>query len=545
MAFVLTFTSNTGSFPSTVDLAWTLDSDLEPTEEIQIRRAESIYPLPDEGELIFNTTDSNVLTFTDRTLSTDEPRYYYYAVYVFDSATTEFTEQTPDTRDRSLGYIFKGEGERLFNQLPAEIQDNDFFFGNHLKKLFEVIGNIGDYYRCRAQAHGFWRRPEIQDERLLDFYSEMFGFAPERGFDLRVLRNLAMGLIAVYKKKGTCQGLVDFTKIFTTWDSICDDTVDLSFKTWDGGSQRNLSFLTGVGPGKALDTNANLPINVFTNGKFVDPEDDPFYTILGNDETSVTFSFKTPPFRRLDGTDGEGTTQTVFEDTTQTWIVDEWRGFRLFIDSFSSTEYFVIVSNTSDTLILNPLFTNFGTPLVFQQVGIDTVAPLPTAYRIEPEYYVQNGRHSLLFDNTVPDGFRGLTKDPAHFLFGGSRSLLSLGPFAEQSLILIIQGQAEFVGRSTDLTVSVLEDLTIDFGAIDSLVGLRLNPNILQSQDFEIISNTSTTITVQGNLLSVAAVGTNYFVIDEFNAIKAKRLRQVIPEFVPYYANTFLFFEPK
>jgi hypothetical protein len=193
---------------------------------------------------------------------------------------------------------------------------------------------------------------------------------------------------------------------------------------------------------------------------------------------------------------------------------------------------------------LNPLHTNYGTPTVYQQVPLDIVAAGVVQYRIEPEYYVQQGRHSLLFDNTVPPGFRGLTKDPAHFLVGGSRSLLTLGQFSEFAVALIIEGVAPYVGRSTNLTATVLTDTNANFGPVNGLVGQRLNPNLLQAEDFEIVANTANSITVLGDMTTLAALGNNYYVIDEADSIKSKRLREVLPQFAPFYTDLFIFFEP-
>ena len=541
MATVTGVLVKTGSFPNTIDVSWTLSGALGANEQVEVRRQESIYPRSNEGTLVFSTTNSNQLSFQDENL--DDNIYYYYSVFVHDTVAGTYTDLGPNTRDFAISYQAWGEGQRLTDISSPGVIAN----GGLYRQIIDVIGNMQDYYTTQVCALGNFRRPDRIAENLLDFYSEMFGFPPERGFDLRVLRNLAQGLIAVYKKKGTCQGLVDFTKIFTTWDSICDDTVDLTFRTWDGDSQRHFSYLTGVGVSQAIDLNANFNPAIWTNGKFVDLEDDPFYTVLGNDNDTIFFENKTPPFQRLDGTDGEGLDAVTFQDTTQSWTTDQWKGHRLFIDSFSTTEYYVIVSNDADTLFLNPLFHNYdndGLGERFQQVPIDEIATLPTSYRIEPEYYVQNGRHSLTYDNTVPDGFRGLTKDPAHFLFGGSRSLLSLGQFSDTTVILVVQGIANFVGRSTALTTTTLTDDDADFGPVDSLVGKKLNPNILQSIDFEIIANTSNSITVLGDLTSVAASGNNYYILGSEDAIKARRLREVIPQFIPYYADFFLFFEP-
>lgn len=541
---VNSFEALTSSFPNQIDLSWSLSATLSVNEQVVIKRSESIYPLFNEGDEIYRSSLSTVTTFEDKNLTDDT--YFYYAIYIENTVTLVTTEQSPDTRDFALSYKKWGEGRRLYDLIPSGIQEVNYFHGDHLKRLVDVIGNMMDYYRSFVTTMGYWRRPELVAENMLDFYSEMFGFPPERGFDLRVLRNLALGLVATYKKKGTCQGLVDFTKMFTTWDSRCDDTVDLTFRTWDPETKRNLAVQTGVGGNRAIDSISGFPSNLWTNGKFVDESDDPFYKILGNDSDEIFFLDKTPPFTRLDGTTGSGTSTVVFQDLTQTWTVGQWRGHRLYIPAFSTTEYWSIVDNTATTLTCNPLWTNYGPSGldVFREVGLDLAAPAPGIYRIEPEYYVQQGRHSLLYDNTVPPGFRGLTKDPAHFLVGGNRSLLSLGDFSPLSVILIIQGVSPYVGRSTGLLTTTLTDTNANFGAVNSLVGLKLNPNILQAEDFEIVSNTSTTITVSGDLLEVAASGNNYYVINPTDSTKARRLRQVLPDFAPYYAEIFVFFEP-
>lgn len=540
---IRSFIATTASFPNMVNLSWDLTTPLVANEELVIKRSESIYPLFTEGTEIYRSTNSNIVSFTDTELP--ENLFYYYAVYIENTFTSVVTEQLPATRDFALSYKKWGEGKRLFQALPAGIQGVDNYFGKNLEKLVETIGNMEDYYRSLVHVAGYFRRPDLVAENLLDFYSEMFGFPPERGFDLRVLRNLALGLVAVYKKKGTCQGLVDFTKIFTTWDSRCDDTVDLTFRTWDPDTKRRFAYLTGVSGTVATDGNAVFPSGLWTNGKFVDEEDDPFYTVLGNNTTDIFLLDKEPPFTVDTGIAGIGTGPTTFQDISKTWVVNQWRGHRLYIDSFSIYDYFVIISNTADTLTCNQPYVNFGSPdLVFRKVDLDEIAPANVAYRIEPEYYVQQGRHSLLYDNTVPPGFRGLTKDPAHFLVGGNRSLLSLGQFSEFAVVLVIEGVANYVGRSTGLIATTLTDANANFGPVDNLVGKKLNPNILQAQDFPIIANTATTVTVLGDMLEVAAVANNYYILSEFDSIKAKRLRSVIGDFAPYYAEIFLFFEP-
>jgi len=544
MTQLKTFQAQTGSFPGSIYLEWSLDQDLGTTEQVRIRRAESVYPLSTEGEEVVASGDFSLITFKDEDLNPDI--FYYYTFFIYDTSTSVYTEFGRLGQTFALSYRAWGEGDRLYKLIATDVRSLDEVNNFNLKKLILVMGNMMDYYRSLVTTMGYWRKPELVSENLLDFYSLMLGFPPERGFDLRVLRNLALGLVSVYKRKGTCIGLVDFIKIFTTWDSACDDTVDLTFQFWDPETKRRFAYLTGVGSNKATDANASFAPGIWQGGKFCDELDEIFYRVLGNDATSIFFDGQTPPFDCDTGTTGVGLSATDFQDTSKAWTTDQWRGFRLYIDAFSpdETEYFVVIGNNTNTLFLNPKVTNFGTPEVLQPVGIDMVAPTDVEYRIEPEYYIQTGKHSLTYDNTVPPGFRGSTRDPANFYVGGNRSLLSLGQFSPLAVLVIIFGVALFGGRSTSLAGSILTDTNNNFGVTDSLVGKRLNPNVLQAKDFEIIANTVDSITVLGDMEQVAATANNYYITDDFSSIKIKRLREVIPEFVPRDVDIFLFFEP-
>lgn len=67
-------------------------------------------------------------------------------------------------------------------------------------------------------------------------------------------------------------------------------------------------------------------------------------------------------------------------------------------------------------------------------------------------------------------------------------------------------------GTSTNINIRTLTDTSKNF-AVDELKGFYLNPNTNQSQTFEILSNTATTITVtSGDLTTVASLGNTYTV---------------------------------
>lgn len=234
-------------------------------------------------------------------------------------------------------------------------------------------------------------------------------------------------------------------------------------------------------------------------------------------------------------------TGLLFQDTSKSWTTNEWRGHVLTIGS----QEFFIKSNTSDTLTITPTYANIGSPLRFARINLDQEYPTPTnSYTIEGRYYVYQGNHYLLFDPLIPFEFRNTLRDPAAFLFGSGspRTLTSLGGLGDFELPIAILNAATAVGRSTNLSGSVLTDANANF-TVGALIGLRLNPNAIQDQSYVIVDNTSTTITVTGNLEATADIGNNYYVIDEEGSIKTQRLRQVLPQFVPHYLTPIIFHE--
>ena len=90
--------------------------------------------------------------------------------------------------------------------------------------------------------------------------------------------------------------------------------------------------------------------------------------------------------------------------------------------------------------------------------------------------------------------------------------------FCENPKIYGIEHYNKLSGKSTALLTSTLIDENALF-VPGSLVGLMLNPNTNQSKTFEIISNTVTSIYVDGDLLTVAKVGDPYEVVRDASNI--------------------------
>jgi len=225
-------------------------------------------------------------------------------------------------------------------------------------------------------------------------------------------------------------------------------------------------------------------------------------------------------------------TGIFFQDTSQSWTPDEWRGYKITIDG---TDTFNIVTNNADTLQLSPVHNNQGSPETYQFFNLADNYPTAThSYDIYNQYFVANGTHRFMVSDLTPPSFYGTSNDPGQFLFGGTtRSIASIGGVGEFELPIVILGAIVESGRSTDITVSTLTDSSANF-PVNGYVGYKLNPNDQQILDFEIVSNTATQITVVGNITLVAQTANNYYIINKSNSAKTTRLHQTISQFMPY-----------
>lgn len=700
MAAIGSFAASSNFKPNSVKLDWAISGSLGANEEIQIRRALTTYPQDiADGTLVYSTTNVTDNSFEDNGL--EDNTYYYYTAFIYDTVAQTF--QDVFTINQVYGFSYKnwGSGELVYSLFPQETRSLDLETGRELYRLSLTIGNMIDLYRSEVFAMEYNRKPQDASANILPLFSEGFGFPAERALDLNVLRRIAQGIVSVYKKKGTAEGIVDFIKLFVEFDSTVLEDVDPNFKLYDESSKLERGTLTAVAAQQAIDSTKSFGLNDFVNGTFIDAEFDNLYSITGNTATTINFAEKTPPSIKSESGNGIGlddsisdtadnnaaytgtvlsgdndslidsglsvypdnywnqsilimtsganqghrrriknfdvdTNQIVldtefdsfvspgdtysitrnrhitvsslsgldqnelagrdieiiagtnsglsckiarnyefggnteivlsrdftvpcdstsqftiestglkFQDSSQSWTLNEWQGYKLTVNGLD----FNIVSNDSDTLTVSPLQVNLDSPESLQFYSLTDRVSVSTAYTVENQYTVYEGPHAFLFQDTIPFEFRNTFRDLASFLVGGtSRSIFTVGSFTELELPIVITGEIDTSGRSTNLSVdlvnntSTLTDTSKNFTA-DEFVGKRLNPNFQQDFDFEIISNTSDSITVNGNLTLVSIIGNNYYVIDEEGSIKTRRVRSVLPEFVPHYLNPIVFHE--
>lgn len=694
MALVKSVQAETSFRPNSIRISWTLDESLGPNEEVRVLRRQTTYPeSATDGTVVFNTVDSNILDYEDRDL--DDNTYYYYTVLVYNTVTSEEQSVFSTNQAFALSYKFWNSADLLYNLFPEETRSLDQQTSGDLKRLAQVMGNNLDLYRSEIFAMEYNRLPQLAPANILPHFSQGFGFPAERALDLNVLRRIAEGIVSIYKRKGTCQAIQDFVKLFSEFDSLCLEDFDPSFKLWDDESRTLVGTLSDTGTNYAEDNTQSWSANEWVLGSFTDVNYDNLYDIESNDSTTLFFDNKTPPVIKSDsGTTGQGVddsisgtadntsafTSTVdsgddntivdtslsaypdnywnlavltmtsganagqrrfiksfdtdtatieldsafanfvspgdtysisrtthivdsalvgiadnalagreisitagtnsgksskiarnftfggschivvsnhftepcdntsvytiestgqqFQDTSKTWVVDEWKGYKLNVGVFE----FTILSNTSDTLTVHEKYANISD--IFQKIKFDDLFPTATeSYSIENQYLLTDGKHSFMFDPAVPFEFRNTFRDPASFLFGGaSRSVLTFGSNVALELPIVLLNAAVATGRSTDLTPTTLTDANASFTP-GALVGLRLNPNARQDIDFLITANTSTTITVDGILTLVAESGNNYYVVDNSSSIKTRRLKQTVGEFCPHYLTPVVFHE--
>lgn len=115
------------------------------------------------------------------------------------------------------------------------------------------------------------------------------------------------------------------------------------------------------------------------------------------------------------------------------------------------------------------------------------------------------------------------------------------GFFDFNEFVVEIKDVALFVGDSTDLQIiantTELTDASANFGGTNNLVGNFLIPKQGQINDiFRIISNTPTTITVEGIVRDLEPIG-NYAVLSPLNTARFQRLNTLMREFAPSFTR--------
>lgn len=112
------------------------------------------------------------------------------------------------------------------------------------------------------------------------------------------------------------------------------------------------------------------------------------------------------------------------------------------------------------------------------------------------------------------------------------------GFFTFREFVVTLPDIALYLGSSKVFTISgsntTMEDADSFFGTTNSLVGNFLLPNQQEVNDiFEIVSNTSTSITIKG-IINNLTTGGNYVILSPLNANRFIILNNLLPYYIPF-----------
>lgn len=156
--------------------------------------------------------------------------------------------------------------------------------------------------------------------------------------------------------------------------------------------------------------------------------------------------------------------------------------------------------------------------------------------------FLPNVQALRFFDSNLGNLNTRLTStDP---FIGGGRFAKSLpgivipGFFTFREFVITIPNVALYVGTSQGFSTAsgttTMTDVSANFGATNSLVGNYLIPNSEEVNDiFQIVGNTSTTITVRG-VINNRLPGGDYVILSNLNTNRFIILNKLLPTYIPF-----------
>lgn len=463
-------------------------------------------------------------------------RDYFYRA--FDAATRDMDQFQAQAEGRTTGY---------HEDFSRFLQATFNLFRGYVKGLMK----LADPGKSPAGLVG----ETFDQASILKGWVRLFNIPPERYvLDVNVLRRLATDMTFNYKEKGTCEGVQDFVKTVTLWDSTCTNVGDQAqgffLETWDGTSAADAfsypASLLAISAGQLILPAGILTPNLYDGGLFIDSVGDVF-VIEENGTDVIAFS--------------NGAAVVSPEDLITITLV---AGAVLDI---SPLDGHLINDGEYDGLQLldstNVSRTVLSTDGTTQQVTVDSVGTTAGAGSIAPVFTLgasfaardpqvifrlwYGGKHSFLWE---PLKDLALTGDLSLLFTGGS--LLKL-PFDDDDVIVeIAAGVAAHVGEVDTLTVLgngniQVEDTSANFGPPDTLKGFYLNVNEDQTRTWRIVGNTQTKVDVELDNpsispLNVAEAGTNYFVLDTPRTRRYEQLVRLLPRMLPTSTRGFIRF---
>jgi hypothetical protein len=605
-----------------IDLFWTLPAGVT---QVRVRRSQYSYCrfVTDPGVDVYQ--GAPISAFVDgpgpvpasyptgtvqSTTALQAGTFYYYTIFIsFSSGATYRWCWTPGCQVSGLSIkpYTTLYGNYVYNLLPSTFRKRDAdptrgadrFLMRDYCAMLQCAVNV---YRGWLESIPLLNDPDnmpagrIGDTGNINGFlaarSWDLGMPPTQGYDAGVLRRIAAGLTVVLKQKGTCPGLVSLTKMFTTWDSNCVETIlpscgiDRVLTTWDGVSYRDTVQATIAAQNATLGTGSlsvqtsslyqgngtAYPLSALPTTASGSPTVACIMDAMGTfacvsnvgaasaGAQVLTLTNSAAQMRSaITGTGvGAGTGPYTFTITSidhasypwqypypaaaPQWGQNAWAGY-VVKDSLSNTYTVKSSAATSGgTTVLTmvggaPASGAFTLAAAFDSV---TLAPLFQAEMVIGSFsYTLNPRWDL---RLTADGAAG----PWSF-FSGLGSMLA-GPFAATSadVTVWVHNVAQVYGTLTSVATTQATDSTQAW-ITNQWAGYFLLANWNQTNLFRIVANDATNLYLDvaegGGANTVSIAGSSYVILAETDALKYSRLVQVLNSFVPVDVRPLVKFE--
>lgn len=210
---------------------------------------------------------------------------------------------------------------------------------------------------------------------------------------------------------------------------------------------------------------------------------------------------------------------TVLTDVHARWTDHQWKGYKL-LDSANTLFTIEDSDGTSVTVTAGaPANGQYAIAVDFTLGG--SFAARTPHYR----YQVCGGIHTTVFEPTMDLEEGGTSTDPFDYVYGGPGLNLG-GVWAPYDVGVYVEGNVPVSSGVVSTVAGAVLDLdpTQIPPSVNDWVGLFLNPNQNQEQMFEILANDATTVTVAGDISSLAVAGQAYYVLTSRDYARFRRL---------------------
>jgi hypothetical protein len=241
-----------------------------------------------------------------------EQTFYYYTVLVSDIPTPpDFSFAfTDDNHAMGLSIsVMDGKEDFFWNNTAAELRNRDAVGekgAGFLDQWYDVLGCWLNIMRGTAKALKLMGNNDEAPYNSLSAKNFSLGIDPEGfSYDFEIPRRTISSLAKVYKRRGTCNGLVLATRMFTKWDAVCAEfavggcnTGARPLSTWDGQALADGNTDAGIvltNP-TVVDAAKTYPPGQWKDGMLVGALGD---VCCVDDNTETVITLKVPTTRRL------------------------------------------------------------------------------------------------------------------------------------------------------------------------------------------------------------------------------------------------------